>query len=235
MFSTAFLSFRKDQWDKTLGKRFGRQFHCFGTWRDVKSTTRSSLGVRRCNSHMFALPMLVNIHFRKYYICNKNKWWLTNQTSWTTWCNFTPRSRARSTTATATKTSLKKWFRADSNLIALIFPPWYSSSNVSKFLWSRILDWLYLSSGKKKAFFTSSTKRENRHFHVVIVCWRQRNVQKRVLLLNLMLFWGPSEGFQIWCLEKWIFTSIEGYWLVSTAYEFLVLPGTTQYYPPLDR
>ena len=176
---------------------------------------------------MIALPMLVNIHFRKYYICNKNKWWLTNQTSWTTWCNFTPRSRARSTTATATKTSLKKWFRADSNLIALIFPPWYSSSNLSKFLWSRILDWLYLSSGKKKALFTSSTKRENRHFHVVIVRWRQRNVQKRVLLLNLMLFWGRSEGFQTWWLEKWIFTSIEGYLLVSTPYEFLVLPNTT--------
>ena len=134
------------------GKEVWPPVHCFGTWRDVKSTTRSSLGVRRCNSHMLALPMLVNIHFRKYYICNKNKWWLTNQTSWTTWCNFTPRSRARSTTATATKTSLKKWFRADSNLIALIFPPWYSSSNLSKFLWSRILDWLYLSSGKKRRF-----------------------------------------------------------------------------------
>ena len=44
---------------------------------------------------------------------------------------------------------------------------------------------LYRSSGKEKGsrclVFTSSTKREIRHFHVVVVQWRQRNVQKSVM------------------------------------------------------
>ena len=47
--------------------------------------------------------------------------------------------------------------------------------------------------------FTSSTKREIRHFHVVVVEWRQRNVQKSELHvqsccltnLNLLLFRRP--------------------------------------------
>ena len=42
---------------------------------------------------------------------------------------------------------------------------------------------LYQSSGKEKEscclVFLSSTKREVRHFHVVIVQGRQRNVQKK--------------------------------------------------------
>ena len=61
---------------------------------------------------------------------------------------------------------------------------------------------LYQSSGKQKKsrlLFTSSTKREIRHFHVVVVQRRQRNVQKRVMHaqsccfanLNLLLF-SPS-------------------------------------------
>ena len=59
---------------------------------------------------------------------------------------------------------------------------------------------LYQSSGKDKEsrcfVFTSSTKREIRHFHVVVVQRRQRNVQKSVMHvqsccfsdLNLLLF-----------------------------------------------
>ena len=59
---------------------------------------------------------------------------------------------------------------------------------------------LYQSSGKEKEsrclVFTSSTKREIRHFHVVVVQRRQRNVQKSVMhvqslcfaYLNLLLF-----------------------------------------------
>ena len=58
----------------------------------------------------------------------------------------------------------------------------------------------YRSSGKEKQsrrlVFTSSTKREIRQFHVVVVQWRQRNVQKSVMHvqscffanLNLLLF-----------------------------------------------
>ena len=58
---------------------------------------------------------------------------------------------------------------------------------------------LFQSSGKEKEsrlFFTSSTKREIRHFHVVVVQRRQRNVQKSLIHvqtccfanLNLLLF-----------------------------------------------
>ena len=47
------------------------------------------------------------------------------------------------------------------------------------------------------SLFTFSIKREIRHFHVVVVQWRQINVQKSVMLvqsccfanLNLLLFW----------------------------------------------
>ena len=59
---------------------------------------------------------------------------------------------------------------------------------------------LFQSSGKEKEnccfVFPSSTKREIRHFHVVVVQRRQRNVQKKVMHvqsccfanLNLSLF-----------------------------------------------
>ena len=44
---------------------------------------------------------------------------------------------------------------------------------------------LYQSSGKEKESrcieFVSSTKREIRHFHVVVVQWRRRNVQKSAM------------------------------------------------------
>ena len=60
---------------------------------------------------------------------------------------------------------------------------------------------LYRSSGKERGSpglaFTFSTKRENRQFHVVIVQWRQRNVQESVMHvqsccfanINRSLFW----------------------------------------------
>ena len=41
-------------------------------------------------------PMLLNIYFCKRHIWNDKKRWPTNQTSWTTWRNFTTRYRARS-------------------------------------------------------------------------------------------------------------------------------------------
>ena len=59
---------------------------------------------------------------------------------------------------------------------------------------------LYRSSGKEKESrrlaFTSSAKHEIRHFHVVVVRWRERNVQKSLMHeksccfanLNLLLF-----------------------------------------------
>ena len=54
---------------------------------------------------------------------------------------------------------------------------------------------LHQSSGKEKEscclLFPSSTKREIRHFHVVVVKRRQRNVQKSVMHVQscLLLFW----------------------------------------------
>ena len=53
---------------------------------------------------------------------------------------------------------------------------------------------LYQSSGsqrKRKSLFLvfpSSTQREIRHFHVVVVQWRQRNVQKRVMHVQSCCF-----------------------------------------------
>ena len=48
----------------------------------------------------------------------------------------------------------------------------FNSSNVGNFFWSWILKLL-------SHVFTSSTKREIRHFHVVVVQRRRRNVQKK--------------------------------------------------------
>ena len=81
----------------------------------------------------------------------------------------------------ATETSLKKWSRATlSHLFHLV-----RSVKYWQFLLELNFKRLYRSSGKEKGsrclVFTSSTKREIRHFHVVVVQWRQRNVQKSVM------------------------------------------------------
>ena len=56
----------------------------------------------------------------------------------------------------------------------------FNSSNLGNFFWRWIHKRLYQSSEKEEEscclVFTSSTKREIRHFHVVVVRWRQRNV-----------------------------------------------------------
>ena len=81
---------------------------------------------------------------------------------------------------------------------------------------------LHQSSGKQKKsrlLFTSSTKRENRHFHVLVVQRRQRNVQKRVMHaqscccanLNLSLF-SPSRcrcGRRHRCLSSLISINLD--------------------------
>ena len=77
----------------------------------------------------------------------------------------------------------------------------FNSSNVGKLFWSWILtDCIKVQEKKRKEscclVFPSSTRREIRHFHVVVVQRRQRNVQKRVMHvssccfanLNLLLF-----------------------------------------------
>ena len=58
----------------------------------------------------------------------------------------------------------------------------FNSSNVGKCFWSWILkDWIEVqkkTEGSRCLVSMSSTKREIRHFHVVLVQWQQRNVQK---------------------------------------------------------
>ena len=74
----------------------------------------------------------------------------------------------------------EQWIRATSNFIALI--PTRSTRQILALFWNLNSKRLYQTSGKDKEsrwlVFTSWTKREIRHFHVVVVQSRQRNVQK---------------------------------------------------------
>ena len=86
------------------------------------------------------------------------------------------------TTATATKTSLKKWIRAASNFIAL-FPSRLIRQMLANFFSELNSKGLHQSSGKEKEscclLLPSSPKREIRQNHVVVVQRRQRTVQKK--------------------------------------------------------
>ena len=87
-------------------------------------------------------------------------------------------------TATASKTSLKKWICAASNFIALI-PSRLILRMLANFLEADSKG-LHQSSAKEKEsccfVFPSLTSREIRHFHVLVVQWRQRNVQKSLMM-----------------------------------------------------
>ena len=71
----------------------------------------------------------------------------------------------------------------------------FNSSNVCNFCWSWILKDC-IKERKSLSCVQVSTKREIRHFHVVVVQWQQRNVPKSVMHvqgfcfanLNLLLF-----------------------------------------------
>ena len=93
--------------------------------------------------------------------------------------------------ATATRTLLKKWRRAASNFIALI-PPRSIRKILTIFFLELNSKRLYQSSEKDEEsrclLFTSSTKGEITHFHVVVVQWRQRNVQKNVMHVQSCCF-----------------------------------------------
>ena len=84
------------------------------------------------------------------------------------------------------KRHLKSEFVLLRTFISLI--PTRSSSNVGKFFWELNFKRLYQSSGKEREgrclVFTCLTQREIRHFHVVVVQQRQRNLQKRVMPLQ---------------------------------------------------
>ena len=64
------------------------------------------------------------------------------------------------------------------------YPISFISLNVGRFFWSWVKTLLKFRKRKRKSLrvvFTSSIKREIRHFHVVVVHWRQRNAQKSVM------------------------------------------------------
>ena len=64
---------------------------------------------------------------------------------------------------------------------------------------------LYQSSGKEKGsrclVFASSTKREIRQFHVEVVRWRQRNVQKSVVHVQSCCF--ANLNLLLFCRSRW--------------------------------
>ena len=65
-------------------------------------------------------------------------------------------------TTTATKTSVKKWIRATSN-IYLAYSNSFNSSNVGKFYWSWILkDCMKVQEKKKKVVVLSSRRQQNK-------------------------------------------------------------------------
>ena len=104
-------------------------------------------------------------------------------------------------TATATKTSLKKWICVASNFIVFI-PSRLIRHRLASFL-EVISKGLFQSSGKEKEscclVFPSSTKREIRHFNVVVVQRRLRNVQKSVTHVQSCCF----ADLNLFCRSRW--------------------------------
>ena len=64
----------------------------------------------------------------------------------------------------------------------------FNSSNADNFFWSWILKALSKFGKIILLLLTSSTRREFRHFHVVVVQWRQRNGQKSVMHVQSCCF-----------------------------------------------
>ena len=79
------------------------------------------------------------------------------------------------------------------------------SSNIGNFFLELSSRGLYQSSGKEKEscclVFPSSTKREIRHFHVVVVQRRQRNVQKSVMHVQSCCFTNLNP--LLFCRSRW--------------------------------
>ena len=89
-----------------------------------------------------------------------------------------------STTATAAETSLLKWIRVFSNFSRLLqFAENVKCRRISLGLisWGPHYSSLEREREIGRRLFTFSIKREIRHFHVVVVQWRQRNKQKSVM------------------------------------------------------
>ena len=100
---------------------------------------------------------------------------------------LTPLGSLSNTDAAGTKTSLKFWIHTASNFIVLILSRSIREM-LANFFRSCTSNRMYQSSGKEKEsrflVFTYSTKREIRHFHVVVLQWRRRNDEKRKSVIN---------------------------------------------------
>ena len=83
----------------------------------------------------------------------------------------------------------------------------FNSSNVGNFFLELNSRRLYQSSGKEKEscrlVFTSSTKREIMHFHVLDVQWRKRNVGKSVMHVQGCCFVNLNLGLLLFCRFRW--------------------------------
>ena len=114
-----------------------------------------------------------------------------------------PATRTATATATATKTSLKKWICATSNYVALI-PSRLILRMLANFFEADSKG-LHQSSAKEKEscclVFQSSTNREIRHFHVLVVQWRQRNEQKSLMHVQTCCFVNLNLLF--FCRSRW--------------------------------
>ena len=94
-------------------------------------------------------------------------------------------------------------------------------SNVGEHFWSWIPEKPYPSSEWERKFhsslLTSSIKCDIRHFLVVVVQWRQRNVQKSVMHVqsccfanpNLLLFWSSCCRRRHRILRSFFFTNTD--------------------------
>ena len=99
--------------------------------------------------------------------------------------------------ATATEMWLQKWFC----VLSVFTANNVLCSNVGELSWSWILKNNISRFRKRRKFrhglFTSSLKREVTHFHVVVVQWWQRNVQKSVLHVQCFFF----AYWTYWCCD----------------------------------
>ena len=90
------------------------------------------------------------------------------------------------------KVTLKKWLRIASNFIAL-FPSRLICQLLAIFFFcSWIIKLRVSQSRKRKRKFSSPRKREIRDNHVVVMQWRQRNVQQKRDAREKLLFCQPK-------------------------------------------
>ena len=100
-----------------------------------------------------------------------------------------------------------------------------NSPNASNFFLTLNSNGLCQNSGKEKEsgclVCTSSKKREIRYFHVVVVQWRQRNVQKSVMHVQSCCVANLNQLF-FFCLSRWCRRSI----VIWTTDRSFLLNGT---------